>query len=75
MAQAMTNARLVELAAAAAVFGLGLWLYRRRKAADQGYGSQSAVLLFAIGAIVAIHALGGLDYHPNSAELERASAQ
>jgi len=71
----MTGARLVELAAAAAVFGLGLWLYRSRKAADQGYGSQGAVLLFAFGAIMAIHALGGLDYHPNAAELERVRAQ
>jgi len=71
----MTGARLLELAVAAAVFGFGVWLYRSRKSADQSYGSQGAVLLFAVGAILAIHALGGLDYHPNAAEFERAKSR
>jgi hypothetical protein len=71
----MTGARIIELAAAVAAFGLGLWLYRRRKPADQGYGSQGAVLLFAVAAIMTIHALGGLDYHPSAAELDSARAQ
>lgn len=71
----MTGARIIELAAAVVVFGLGVWLYRSRKAADQGYGSQGAVLLFAVGAIMAIHALGALDYHPSAAELDSVRAQ
>jgi len=77
----MTIPRLLELAAALAIFGVGVWLYRSRPsdraAADGNYGSQGAVLLFALGAIMAIHALGGLDYHPSQAEADyfRAHAQ
>jgi hypothetical protein len=71
----MTGPRMIELAAALAAFGLGVWLYRSRKAADQGYGSQGAVLLFAIAAIMTIHALGALDYRPSAAELEVARGQ
>jgi hypothetical protein len=47
-----------------------VWLYRSRKAADQGYGSQGAVLLFVVAAIMGVHALGGLDYHPSASELD-----
>jgi hypothetical protein len=47
----------------------GIWLYRRRDKTDT-YGSQGAVILFAVAAIMAIHALGGLDYHPTEAEIE-----
>jgi hypothetical protein len=66
----MTTARMIELVAAIALIGLGIWLYRRNKAVDGGYGSQGAVLLFVIAAIMAIHALGGLDYRPSQTELE-----
>jgi hypothetical protein len=71
----MTGPRIIELAAAIVVFGLGVWLYRSRKAADQGYGSQGAVLLFALAAIMTIHALGALDYHPSAAEIDAVRAQ
>jgi hypothetical protein len=66
----MTIGRMIELAAAVAIFVYGVWLYRSRKAADQGYGSQGAVLLFVVAAIMGVHALGGLDYHPSATELE-----
>ncbi|MFL6726633.1 MAG: hypothetical protein ACJ8FS_08985 [Sphingomicrobium sp.] len=66
----MTTPRMIELAAAVLILGAGIWLYRARKQADQGYGSQGAVILFVIAAIMAIHALGGLDYHPSKAEAE-----
>ncbi|MFL6727304.1 MAG: hypothetical protein ACJ8FS_12450 [Sphingomicrobium sp.] len=66
----MTGGRMIELAAAVLILGAGIWLYRARKQADQGYGSQGAVILFVIAAIMAIHALGGLDYHPSKAEAE-----
>ena len=66
----MTSGRMIELAAAVLFLGLGVWLYRARKQADQGYGSQGAVILFVIAAIMGIHALGGLDYHPSQGELE-----
>jgi hypothetical protein len=66
----MTTGRMIELAVAVVILAAGVWLYRARKAADQGYGSQGAVLLFVVAAIMGIHALGGLDYHPSKAELE-----
>ena len=65
----MTMPRMIELAAAVLILGFGLWLYRRPKGAD-AYGSQGAVLLFVVAAIMAIHALGGLDYHPTQAEAD-----
>jgi hypothetical protein len=66
----MTSARMIELAAAVAIVVAGVWLYRRNKPVDDGYGSQGAVILFAIGAIMGIHALGGLDYRPSQSELD-----
>jgi hypothetical protein len=60
---------MIELAAAVVILGFGVWLYRRPKGAD-GYGSQGAVILFVVAAIMGIHALGGLDYHPTSAEAQ-----
>ena len=66
--------RLIEVVAAVMILGAGVWLYRRKPAegADDGggYGSQGAVLLFVIAVIIAIHGLGGLDYHPSASELE-----
>jgi hypothetical protein len=69
----MTTGRMIELAAAVAILGFGVWLYRRRH--PQGYGSQGAVLLFVIALIMGIHALGGLDYHPTSTELDLLKAR
>ena len=65
----MSTARMIELAAAVLILGFGIWLYRRPKGPD-GYGSQGAVILFAVAVIMGIHALGGLDYHPSQSELE-----
>jgi hypothetical protein len=65
----MTIGRMIELAAAVALFAVGVWLYRRRDKADT-YGSQGAVLLFVVAAIMGVHALGGLDYHPSASELD-----
>ena len=66
----MTTGRIIELVAAIAILGFGIWLYRRNRAVDRGYGSQGAVLLFAIAAIMAVHALGLLEYRPSQSELE-----
>ena len=66
----MTTPRMIELAAALAIFVSAVWLYRRRRQADQGYGSQGAVILLVVAAIMAIHALGGLDYHPTAVEID-----
>ena len=66
----MTTTQVIELAVAAAIAAGGAWLYRRRTAdADSQYGSQGAVLLFVVAAILLIHGLGWLEYHPSAAEL------
>jgi len=68
----VTAAALLKLLAGLALIGAGLWQYRRRSGAPNGsYGSQSAVLLLAVGVILLIVALGGLDYRPSPAELGR----
>ena len=71
----MTAGRMIELAAAVAILVAGVWLYRHNRAVDRGYGSQGAVLLFAVAAIMGVHALGGLDYHPSASELDAAKAR
>ena len=72
----MTNARLVELVVALAIVAVSVWLYRRRDpSAGGGYGNQGAVLLLVVGVIMAIHALGALDYHPSKVELETLKEQ
>jgi hypothetical protein len=65
----MTTGRTIELAAGAVLFVAGIVIYRRRDPSDS-YGSQGAVILFVVAAIMAIHALGGLDYHPSAAEAD-----
>ena len=59
----MTPATILELAIAAIVIAGGIFLYRRKAAEDSTYGSQSAVLLLVVGAIMLIHGLGGFAYH------------
>jgi len=71
----MTVGAMIELAAAVALIGFGVWLYRARKQADRSYGSQGAVLLFVVGAIMALHALGAFNYHPTQGELDILKAQ
>lgn len=61
----MTAAQMIELAVAAALMIGGVILYRRRGAEGEAKtGSQTAVILIFIGAIVAIHGLGLLEYRP-----------
>ena len=52
----MTSLQILELFLAAAIFAAGVWLYRRPS--PDGYGSQSAVLLFVVAFLIAVHALG-----------------
>lgn len=72
----MTLPHMLELGLAVLLLVAGVVVYRRRDANDS-YGSQGAVLLFVVGAIVAIHALSLMDYHPTAAEADmiRARAQ
>ena len=69
----MKPGTILELTAAVVLLIAGIWLYRRNRAVDRGYGSQGAVLLFVIAIIVGIHALGLMRYHPSASELEAMS--
>jgi len=60
----MTTATILELALAAALIVAGIILYRRRGREDSRHGSQGAVILLFIGAILAIHGSGLLEYRP-----------
>jgi hypothetical protein len=73
----MEPLRLLELVAAVLILGVGIALYRRKpvEGDDGGYGSQGAVILFVLAAIMGIHALGGLDYHPTDAERDYIKAR
>jgi hypothetical protein len=70
----VTSGRAIELLIAVALFVAGLIFYRRRDKADS-YGSQGAVILFVVAVIVAIHALGLMEYHPSPAEADMIQEQ
>ena len=66
----MTLPTIIELVAGVALIVAAVLLYRRRGRDDPQHGSQSAVLLLVIGAILLIHGLGLLEYRPSAAEIE-----
>ena len=68
----MTRTQVIEVLVAVALFALGVWQYRRRSAEDPNHGSQGAVILFFIAALIAMHGLGLFEYRPSA--LERAAA-
>jgi hypothetical protein len=61
---------MIELAVAVVLLAAGIYFYRRKPADGNSYGNQGAVLLFVVAAIMAIHALGALDYHPTESETD-----
>jgi hypothetical protein len=61
---------MIELAVAVVLLAAGVVFYRRKPDDGSSYGSQGAVLLFVVAAIMGIHALGGLDYHPTESETD-----
>jgi hypothetical protein len=68
----MPVTQMLEVALAAALIVGGVLLYRRRGAEGQRRtGSQTAVILIFIGAIIAIHGLGLMEYRPSASELQR----
>ena len=69
----MTTTQVIEILVAVALFALGVWQYRRRSAEDPNHGSQGAVILFVIAALIAMHGLGLFEYRPSA--MERAAAQ
>lgn len=59
----MTTTQIIEVVIAVALIGAAIWLYRKRGPEGEGhYGSQTAVLLLIVGAIVLIHGLGLMGY-------------
>ena len=66
----MTNFQILELVAAVLLLGAGIWLYRKPSPEPDHYGSQGAVLLFALAAILAVHAIVTARAFPSDAEVE-----
>jgi hypothetical protein len=60
----MTPTEMIEVGLAALLIGGGVWLQVKGKREDAQHGSQGAVILLVIGAILAIHGLGLLEYRP-----------
>ena len=58
----MWLAHPVTLGAGIVFLVAGILLYRRRGKTEPNQGSQGAVILIVIGAIMAIHGLGLLEY-------------
>jgi hypothetical protein len=67
----MTAGAIAEVALAAVMFAAGVLLYRRKAPDDGGYGSQGAVILFVVAAILFIHGFGLHEYHPSPMELQQ----
>ncbi len=65
----MTTTQILELIAAAVVLGLGIWLYRKPSPEPDQYGSQGAVLLFAVAAILVVHVVITARAFPSDAEV------
>jgi hypothetical protein len=60
----MTLRSIIEVAVAVVLIVAGVVAYRRG-------GNQGAVLMFIIAAIILIHGLGLMHYHPSPAEMGR----
>lgn len=71
----MTAIQLLEVAVAALLIGAGIWRQVRTRRTSPNRGSQTAVILIAIGALIAIHGLGLMEYRPSEGELQRLSAR
>jgi len=64
----MTTGSIIELVVAAGLVVLSVVVYRRQGKADPMHGSQGSVLVLFIAIIMAIHALGLLEYRPHPTE-------
>ena len=68
----MSTGAIIEIAAGLALLAAAVWLYRKGGREDGRRGSQGAILIGAVAAILLIHGFGGLDYRPSATELEAA---
>ena len=66
----MSVGAMIEIAIGVAMLVAAVVLYRRRAREDGQYGSQGAVILLIIAAILLIHGFGGLEYRPSPSEIE-----
>jgi hypothetical protein len=64
----MTTRETIQLVVAIGLIILSVVIYRRQAKTDGTYGSQGSVLVLIIGVIMAIHALGLLEYRPMASE-------
>ena len=67
----MTTTQMLELAAAIAMIGVGIWAYMKRNREGARRGSQGGVFLLLVGTLVAMHALGLFEYRPSQGEIDR----
>ena len=59
----MTLVQIIELVVAIGLIVLSVVVYRRKgPEGDGGYGNQGSVIVLFIGIILAVHALGLLEY-------------
>ena len=66
----MSIGAMIEIAIGVALVVAAVWLYRKGAREDANHGSQGAVILLVIAAILLIHGFGGLDYRPSASEME-----
>ena len=65
----MSTASILEVAVGIAMLIAAVVIYRRRDKSDS-YGSQGAVILMVVAAILLIHGFGAMEYRPSQSELE-----
>ena len=71
----MTTGAIIELVVAIGLIVLSVVVYRRKgPEGEGGYGNQGSVIVLLIAIIMAIHALGWLEYRPSQGEIEQLSA-
>ena len=67
----MYPAHPIALGAGAVFLLAGVLIYRRSGREDKQHGSQGAVILLVIGAILAIYGLGLMEYRPSASDFAR----
>ena len=71
----MTTVQIIEVAVAAALIGWGISRQVRTRRTSPNRGSQTAVILIAIGALIGVHGLGLMEYRPSESEIARRAVQ
>ena len=71
----MTTGAIIELVVAIGLIVLSVVVYRRKgPEGEGGYGNQGSVIVLLIAIIMAIHALGLMEYRPSQGEIDRLTA-